>query len=162
MNRLTKRYKDGSYTCNAPLVEIADRLAAYEDTGLTPEEVIVYKAFADKDVTEGVTMGEIKRFIGGESENLPLTTGFSIQHLIDLGRAEREGRLVVLPCKVGDTVWVTLGGIIEEAEVESFGFFPNMIINVEVNGFGRSCTWGKSVFVTREAAESALKEMGVQ
>ena len=85
MERLTKRLEDGrARVINLDLLldsdklyELIDRLAAYEDTGLEPEKVaflkdIVEDAFSDKpDFTN---------------------------HLRDLIQAEKDGRLVVLPC----------------------------------------------------------------
>jgi hypothetical protein len=37
-SRLTKRSFDGNYNALAPINEVINKLAAYEDTGLTPEE----------------------------------------------------------------------------------------------------------------------------
>lgn len=64
------------------------RLAAYEDTGLEPDEVNALQ----KDWSDLCTViGEC----GG------------IDRLRELAEADKAGRLVVLPCKVGDTVWIT-------------------------------------------------------
>lgn len=60
------------------LDKVIDRLAAYEDVGLAPEEVVAVQA----------TLQELKK------DALPLL------------RAKIEERLAVLPCKVGDTVYV--------------------------------------------------------
>lgn len=56
--------------------------------------------------------------------------------------ADRDGRCVVLPCKVGDTVYWAVRGRVRKA------------------GFDLSASkyFGKYVFTTREAAEQALKE----
>lgn len=59
-----------------------DRLAAYEDTGLTPEEVELYKEA--QEISESMEPGR----------------------LVELAQAEKDGRLVVLPephgCPRGD------------------------------------------------------------
>lgn len=52
--------------------------------------------------------------------------------------AEQEGRLVVLPCKVGDTVYAINHGKIDEATFIGDAF-------------------GKTIFLTRKEAEAALK-----
>lgn len=85
---------------------------------------------------------------------------------------EEKGRLVVLPCKVGDTVYevqelrkriqpytvthihITHNGI-------SFGWVlkDEMGIYSNVYGFSDSDI-GKTVFMTRKEAEAALKKMG--
>ena len=68
-----------------------DRLAAYEDTGLTPEEIEELKA--------------IKWWSQcGTDDMLPTIFGVPINRLRALADADRDGLCVVLPCKVGDTV----------------------------------------------------------
>ena len=64
---------------------IADRLAAYEDTGLEPEEI--EKA-----------MDIVKSAVSAFED-------FGVDRLAELAQADREGRCVVLPCKNGDPVW---------------------------------------------------------
>lgn len=75
--------------------------------------------------------------------------------------AEEQGRLVILPCKVGDTVFViTERGFIAKGEARNFRFFDKLIVDVEYHHFGTCATsryWGETVFLTREEAESALK-----
>ena len=58
-----------------------ERLAAYEDTGLEPEEVTQIKL-----AIMGKSLAEIKEF-----------EGVSIDRMIALTQAEKDGRLVVLP-----------------------------------------------------------------
>lgn len=68
------------YSEYIPLIDAANRLAAYEDTGLEPEDL--KKAF-------------------NESAILKLAAhalGTTSDHLCDLIQAEQDGRLVVLPC----------------------------------------------------------------
>lgn len=62
---------------------VVDRLAAYEDTGLEPEEVVQTKL-----ALMGKVLAEIKEF-----------DGFPVNRMIELAQAEKDGRLVVLPCK---------------------------------------------------------------
>jgi hypothetical protein len=38
-SRFTKRSLDGNYNALAPINEVINKLAAYEDTGLTPEDI---------------------------------------------------------------------------------------------------------------------------
>ena len=90
MERLTERLRTGEvlmasdyeekYTEQEWICVLQDRLAAYEDTGLTPEEV----AALVKDWSDLCTIvGEC----GG------------IDRMRDLAEADKDGRLVVLPCK---------------------------------------------------------------
>lgn len=63
------------------------RLKAYEDTGLTPEEI---KA----PFTEDTMINLAAQALGVEPSRLR-----------ELAEADKDGRVVILPCKVGDTVW---------------------------------------------------------
>lgn len=145
------------------LMDCMEKYADYINTGLEPSEVVRYKAFADKAVTEGVTMAEIKRFINEEDEERPIITDIPIKHLVELGRAEQDGLLVVLPCKEGDTVYVVTElcsdtATVEEGTVESFGFDTAVFVNVAFGGLKRPQTWGKTVFGSREEADAALAQ----
>lgn len=126
-----------------------DRLAAYEDTGLTPEEVHSMSG-------EWCAMMSVLNGIG------------SYDRLRELAEADKGGRLVVLPCKVGQRVFALMDTDkhISECEVKRIGM-GNKIgfiglepigargreYGVALNGFG------KTVFLTREEAEKALEAM---
>ena len=69
------------------------------------------------------------------------------EKLAEYETAEDEGRFVVLPCKVGDTVYV-LRQSWNGWNIDKKKFTYVMIGKV-----------GKTVFITREEAEKALKEM---
>lgn len=79
------------------LLEMWDKLSAYEDTGLEPEEIT-----AMKNAMMGKTIAEIKEF-----------DGVPISRLQELAEAEKDGRLVVLPCAEN---FVESDGTSEEAE----------------------------------------------
>lgn len=93
------------------------------------------------------------------------------EKLSEYETAEKEGRLVVLPCKVGDTVWMvhqrltsTVNNVISKMTVtELRGNRLNPIWFVIDGEYGRTSFHpseiGKTVFLTREEAEKALKEM---
>lgn len=111
MERLTKRDTDGQammdcQKCEAdwtgkhgkPMVDctalycrnrLKDRLAAYEDTGLTPERCAEF-ARADAE-------GRYIVMRDAEQEG--------VARLRELAEADKDGRLVVPPCKAGDTVY---------------------------------------------------------
>ena len=127
------------------------RLAAYEDTGLEPDEVNALQ----KDWSDLCTViGEC----GG------------IDRLRELAEADKAGRLVVLPCKVGDTVWIT--GSVRRLYSEKVRTFfcgdPSYSRGMADNGVKMMRTtgcdipiheFGKTVFLTREEAEKALEAM---
>ena len=66
------------------LYEIANRLAEYEDTGLEPEKIAFLKNVVDDAFSDKPEFTE---------------------HIRELLRAEKDGRLVVLPCRVGDRIY---------------------------------------------------------
>ena len=121
---------------------ICERLAAHEDTGLTPEQV--------KELAHD-------------------TTGPLHRKIAEWMVAETAGRLMVLPCKVGDMLYEVTGRKtisvykVKAIRVELFGLFIEWDI---VEGF----VWqslaginageiGKTVFLTRKEAEKALEAM---
>ncbi len=129
-----------------------DRLAAYEDTGLEPEGI---KMMIDASI--GKAIAEIKEF-----------EGIPIDHLRNLAEADKEGRCVVLPVKVGNTVWIC-GSVrgVYSAKVRTFFIGRPSLRGAPDNSIQMIRTtecdipikdFGKTVFLTREAAEAALKE----
>ena len=125
---------------------LLDRFAAYEDTGLTPEEI--------KDpFTEDTMINLAAQALGVEPSRLR-----------ELAEADKDGRVVVLPCKVGDTVWRIIRDgepHITRDEVRDMYFADDMTPCVELVGGRVTFTekFGKTVFLSREEAEKALREM---
>lgn len=127
--------------------EILARLAAYEDTGLEPEEIERIKT-AKAVVVDLALDGET----------------LDIKVLRDLLQAKQQGRLVVLPCKVGDTVY-RLQRYFNDATLKSEVKIKRCTI--ESINLDSMCTndmvflsfenIGKTVFLTREEAERALE-----
>ena len=126
-------------------VEICDRLAAYEDTGLMPERCAEF-ARADAE-------GRYIVMRDAEQEG--------VARLREIAEADKEGRLVVLPCKVGDTVYFALLGRIIEKQVFSIVSFSNStrIYCGGTSEYFRPEDIGKTFFLTREEAEKALEAM---
>lgn len=132
-----------------------DRLAAYEDTGLTPEQCAEYGK-ADRE-------GRYIVLRDAEQEG--------VKCLRELAEADKEGRVAVLPCKVGDTVWIA-GSVIGVYSVKVRTFFvghPSAARGTDGDGGIQMIRtticdvpikdFGKTVFLTREEAERALHEM---
>ena len=143
------------YTAAWSYAELRGRLMQYEDTELTPQEVLSMKF-------EWCAMMDALNSIGG---------GYT--RLRELAEADRAGRLVVLPCKVGDTLWVTgRDSVPREMRLEAPDIRTactdedNLCMSAcsrKPDGF---CAYrlrndgadiGKTVFLTREAAEKALE-----
>ena len=134
-------------------MEFYCRLKAYEDTGLTPEEI---KA----PFTEDAMINLAAQALGVEADRLR-----------ELAEADKDGRVVVLPCKVGDTVWI-VGAVrkLYSAKVRTFfcghtsavrggddDGHIHMIRTTECDIPMQK--FGKAVFLSREEAEKALQEM---
>ena len=145
-----KNERDG-----APLSNAIARLAAYEETGLEPEAVEHLKL-----ASMGKAIAEIKEF-----------EGVPIDRLRELAQAKKKGRLVVLPCDVGDKLYdVTLGEVREKIVVSLSMFVPESVNHLVIHAedFRTAITSyelqdiGETFFLTREAAEAALKEMDAE
>lgn len=129
--------------------DLYGRLKAYEDTGLTPEEI---KA----PFTEDTMINLAAQALGVEPSRLR-----------KLAEADKDGRVVVLPCKVGQRVFalMDMDKHISECEVKRIGMGNEIgFIGLEPIGargreYGVSLNgFGKTVFLTREEAEKALEE----
>ena len=159
MKRLTywnEEYGCWSYHCGSG--EAANRLAAYEETGRTPEEVTALEKLFDYALEESKTL----------TEQLAL-----LNRIHDLAKADKEGRLVVLPYKVGDTVYYWDGCQIIDYKVENFSVFDgnewlmygvhrekgNGIISFGREFWAHEFYYCKTVFLTHEEAEKALEAM---
>ena len=136
------------------LDKVIDRLAAYEDTGLEPEDIdaLQKREHCLAELLVQVSCG----------------CAVSYTRLTELAQAEKEGRLVVLPCKVGDTVYIIRDKKIIIATVEAIHQWISRKWKLSVHTDKRYTHWvgyevslddfGKTVFLTREEAEAALKE----
>lgn len=130
----------GGCTKGCIVPQLYARLGAYEDTGLTPGEV--------KSMQE-------KHFSGLEMAKLHS----ALMELKKYQEADRAGQLLVLPCKVGDTVYFALLGSIIEKQVFSIVSFSNStrIYCGGTSEYFRPEDIGKTFFLTREAADRALE-----
>lgn len=134
--------------CTAVTAAHCPLLRQYLDTGMTPEQcenakVIIESAFSD-DTSKA-------------------------ERIRELLKADRAGRLAVLPCKAGNTVYeVTSRKTISEYRVKAIrvelfctfiewdivaGFVDKSIFGVPVDEIG------KTVFLTHEEAKKALEAM---
>ena len=149
--------------------QVWERLKAYEDAGLSPQACAEAR--------------EIEETLSG--------CDYSISRMVELMKADKDGRLVVLPCKVTDELYVVgkkqiVGCDIAETYLNDDGTIE-YLVNFEC---GEDCTgcpfdsweresvsdeyhcggeygdgsvsskdFGKTVFLTREEAEKALRKM---
>lgn len=177
MERLTKRDTDGQAMMDCekcksdwtgkhgkPMADctalycrnrLLDRLVEYEDTGMYPESVEALKLSM-----MGKAISEITEF-----------DGLPIDRLRELAEADKDGRVVVLPCKVGDTVYMIEhifdidNGVCDEICARKvIGHGGNNLNQLWLIGSGGICNayifvseFGKTVFLTREEAERAME-----
>lgn len=145
MERLTY-FKDGYWRVNFSGVQhqadFVDRLAAHEDTGLYPESVEALKLSM-----MGKAISEITEF-----------DGLPIDRLRELAEADKGGRVVVLPCKVGDVLYAAESAPVIPLHVMEVAIY--LALEGEDDGdYERISNIGKTVFLTRAEAEKALQEM---
>lgn len=86
---------------------------------------------------------------------------YDLDRLRELLEADRDGRCVVLPCKRGDTLWTFCN--YHQSKVYSFNVTDvstlngRTMFNTDILSVVDARDVGKTVFLTREAAEDALK-----
>lgn len=153
MERLTKHIGSRAATISdmgdlQNLRAVVDRLAAYEDIGLEPSET-----------PTGLELAKIFA---------------ALQELKRYKDAEKQGLIVRLPCKVGDTVYssISWSGDYEWVKDKPYchrivfigvngekDFFNTVNIRTERMFSFSFEDIGKTVFLTRKAAEAALAKM---
>lgn len=164
MERLTEKHYLGtdhymkcSGNCNVDMDciycpsfdRLVERLAAYEDTGLEPEEVLP-KDKADEIALKLMRLADLESIC-------------NYTRLRELAEADKDGRVVVLPCKPGDGLWTFCSHPVEQ--VYSFTVTDistlngRTMLNTSRCGVIDARDVGKIVFLTREEAEKALEAM---
>lgn len=135
------------YDGNCSQKQVWERLKQFEDAVQTPEKA----AWAKKTIEMA--------FSDDTSE---------VERLRELYKADKDGRVVVLPCKVGQRVFalMDMDKHISECEVKrigmgnEIGFITLEPIGARGREYGIALNgFGKTVFLTREEAEKALQEM---
>ena len=168
MERLTQRLRTGEvlmasnceekYTEQEWICVLQDRLAAYEDSGCDPEEVL------PKDKSDEIAL-KLMRL--ADLENL-----CSYTRLRELAEADKDERVVALPVKpVLTPILSSMLYIIEDGDIYEDALYEAVVVMSE-NGtmnvvyttlsdqiIFEQADIGKTVFLTHEAAKEALKEM---
>ena len=116
-------------------------LRAYKATGLTPEEVERSKLEIEAGCVKAIAR----------------TYGIDINRLRKLAEADRDGRVVVMPCKVGDTVYRLFVGnpnnpVIATLKINTVAEAVKLIGKIGMHKY-------IGTFLTREEAEKALEAM---
>lgn len=150
MERCTIRLKTGEARCTQLDGNVVvERLAAYEDTEWEPEQI--------------EALGGLFDFVAEESKSM--TEQFAmVDRLRELAVADKEGRVIVLPCKVGEPAYWVHNGIITDCRINRIqanrkGVFLCLKSTKAHGAFRVDVCLGKTVFLTREDAEKALEEL---
>lgn len=154
--------------------KVWERLKAYEDTGLTPEEINDLASVREISPEAEYAINKHADNIIERLDKLLHQTNDDAR-LRDLAEADKDGRLVVLPCKVGEKLWVIgRDNVPREMELEppdirtvctdednlcmsTCNRRPDGYCAYRLRNDGTSI--GKTVFLTREEAEKALEAM---
>lgn len=193
MDKLIWYDSDGRINCRRGYEVALARLASYEATGMMPDEIVrMGMAYEDSKrysgrlelklmpyLNIGLSPDELKALMVASAgkcvAEIKAFDGVAIDRLCDLAEADKDGRLMVLPCKVGSTLWVTgRDNVPREMKLEDPDIRAvctdedNLCMstcNRKPDGF---CAYrlrndgadiGKTVFLTREEAEAALEAM---
>lgn len=141
-----------------------DRLAAYENTGLEPEEIedltsvreITPEAEYAINKHADSLIERMDALLHQDDSELEAYRALGpIDHLRELVQAEKDGRLVMLPCKVGDTVYCVLTTrdcppVLSEIKIKTIGQAADLIGRIGKHKL-------LSYYLTREEAEAALE-----
>lgn len=121
--------------------QVWERLKAYEDSKLSPEDASNLHAI------------------------LRLGDGMTLMRLRELAVADQEGRVIVLPCKVGDRVYIPdiESKTVANVRVQGISITPKSRVVLHFGGYPVESAWGDRCgidwFITIEEAEKALTEM---
>ena len=174
MERLTMWY-DGNHAicqnedCDRPdcpfadpvckqVQDIIDRLATYEETGLEPEEIKrIYQEWSHY-----LNFAGERNAIEGAIEDIYDDGNIDYNRLRELAQADREGRCVVLPCKVEDDVYINILGrtlpftVISISQMASTPTFKAQH-GIRLVYIFKADDVGETVFLTRAEAQAALR-----
>lgn len=126
------------YTAEEWICMLQDRLADCEDSGVTPERVVWMK-----EVIEIAFDHDKSR----------------VERAHELHVADKEGRVVILPCKRGDGIYICSAGRAWRFWVTDVSTLNGRTV-LNVQGFGTIAAddIGKTAFLSFEEAERALEE----
>ena len=119
------------YDNNCTQKQVWERLRDYEAAGLSPKACTQARKIED-----GLNADD-----------------YSIDRMVELMKADKEGRVVVLPCKAGAPVWRI---------TQTFETYPDeseQYVRNDTFFLSDLPSFGKTVFLTREEAEKALEAM---
>lgn len=179
MNRLTTRNSEGIGVLKQPFEcercgnlqwslpdlgngGLIDRLAEYEDIGLTPEQIReIDRLYAEK--CKELAECNKSYLTGLELANITV----ALKKLREYEDMEKKSKLIKLPCAVGDTVYRVSPNCIYIDPCQITGFAKcdsvksicyTVYIDPDEEDIILLSDFGKTVFLTSEEAEAALEK----
>lgn len=150
MDKLTWYDNDGRIMCRRGYEVALARLASYEATGLMPEQVANAKVIIESAFADDASKAERIR---------------------KLMAADKDDRVLILPCKVGNAVWFARSAYRQvdspiEATVTGFAsygttgelIFTTMTVEGQITRRFLEHQIGETAFLSFEEAEQALGE----
>lgn len=179
MERLTQRLRTGEvlmaseyeekYTEQEWISVLQDRLAAYEDTGLTPEEINDLASVREIPPEAEYAINKHADSIIERLDKLLAQTDDDVR-LREMAEADNDGRVVIRPYRLGAEVYVLLEDCaVFYPETDGWYIGKETIGAIAPDGFylgdpADDCFTpdseiGKTVFLTSEEVEKALGAM---
>ena len=155
MKRLTEKRESGAWPekgwTDEAIAECLDRLAAYEDTSLEPEEVSDF----DRLVKLYLEAGLDKQFVLACIE--ATKAGMTVDRLRELAQADREGKIPKYT--IGDTIYDRFGDAWEVTAVERrlLAGEPKWIYRCGHIGTNDYCALWEFEVLTHAEAQAALR-----
>ena len=126
------------YGGNCSQKQVWERLKEYEDAGLSPQACRQAHEIEDR--------------LSGED--------YSISRMVEIMNADKDGRVLILPCEPDAIYWEMIGGVPAVSRFEGLRVCEDGTIKYSGSGVEiRAEDIDKTVFLTREEAEEALQEM---
>lgn len=120
--------------------EAADRLAAYEATGLEPEDIVALTRHPDFAIADYYK-----------------SLGLTMERITELAQADQEGK--IQKYTIGDTIYDRFGDAweVRTAELHLLGEKPDWMYRCGHAGTDDYCALWSFEILTREDAEAALR-----
>jgi hypothetical protein len=157
MERIAERHGN-SITTTVDIEKVLETVEAYELTGLTPEQI----SLREDDI----------KFLQRENKQYREEILKLREELSSYREAEKQGLLKRLPCNIGDNIWMIVNTVIFSENTQSIKIISAEVVEIRSNKLhGIWCIAnskhaqydfaeeeiGKTVFLTREVAEQALR-----
>lgn len=159
MERLTEKREGRAWPrkiwSSETIAECIDRLAAYEETGLEPEEIQAIAGLASENCAK--TADAIDKLLQDDAELKSYRELGPLDRLCELAQADQEGRCVILPVKPGDSVRFAKNPRAKNETVDAITIYPDGRMSFGFHEYGVKTEW-----VDRWSEDDACKYVPVE